>query len=482
VYREVGRGAQGIVYHATDRVLCADVALKVLKPELADDEHLVERMRREALLTRRVVHPGICRVHDLVAGDDATFLVMDFVDGPSLADMLASGPLEPREAVRAVIEVGRAVAAAHAAGVVHRDLKPHNIIVTHEGKVVVVDFGVATAQDLPKLTMTDAVVGTRAYIAPEIWLGAPATALADVYALGVILYEALTGTVPYGDVDGSAVTAAVPPSERRPIIERALDDVTLRAMAPQPKDRFQSMRAFVAALERPSLPDTLPLPLAPRAPRRTLRAAAVASFAVVAVAVAIRASTTPPDPLVSSAHAAPSSTPSNPSSTTPSNLSSTPSSPSSTPSSSPSSTPSSPSSTPNGDVRATSSAGHELAAAKKSALTHVNAARARAHLVARDVPDVDAALVAIRAAHSAVAVELAVQKADGALAGFSPTSSFLDHKLQRLNAAWSGLDPASPKRGAVQSALTRASDQIGRSDYVDANQSLSDGFHAVGVE
>lgn len=244
---ELGRGGQGVVVAAFDTLLQQDVALKILSPRFAGNAEVIERLRREAALARRVAHPGLCRVYDLIVADSATFLVMELVRGKSLADRMLAGPLDVAAAVRFVAAAARGVAAAHAAGIVHRDLKPSNIVIDDDGRVVVVDFGVATAADLPKLTQTDIVVGTRAYIAPELWLGAPATPLADVYALGVLLYRALTDQAPY-DVDGAA-DAPVPPSQRRAGIAPALDTVVLKAMAPQPRDRVQSARALADALD-----------------------------------------------------------------------------------------------------------------------------------------------------------------------------------------------------------------------------------------
>jgi serine/threonine protein kinase len=245
------------VWLAHDELLQHDVALKILAPDVAADVDVVERLRREAVLARRVSHPAVCRIHDLVISDAATFLVMQFVEGRPLAEVLRAGALPVAEAVALLAEIGRAVAAMHAVGVVHRDLKPHNVIVRDEGGVVVVDLGVARATDLPALTMSGVIVGTRAYIAPELWQGAPSSPLSDVFSLGVILYQALTATKPWAaaprpgmsDAEATQSPELLPPSSRVPTIPAWLDAVVLRAIAPHPKDRFPSARALVGALE-----------------------------------------------------------------------------------------------------------------------------------------------------------------------------------------------------------------------------------------
>lgn len=261
VIDEIGRGGQGVVYRVHDDELGIDLAIKLL-PKTQGTDDVVERMRREVLLSRRVRHEGICRLHDLKTEGDHTFLVMDYVEGTSLDHLIAHGALPLPRALHIVGALATAVAAVHAAGVVHRDLKPENVIVSADGRVVLVDFGVATAPDLPSLTTVNGIIGTRRYIAPEVWLGAPASALADVFALGVLLYECLTGVPPYAAamptgetktaqrstprIDAANLPRFVPPSERQPHIPAFIDDVVRQATAAAPADRTRSALALAA--------------------------------------------------------------------------------------------------------------------------------------------------------------------------------------------------------------------------------------------
>ncbi len=478
VLGELGRGGQGVVLRAHDAVLDAQVALKVLKPALASDAQFVERMRREALLVRRVVHAGICRVHDLQSTPTATFLVMDVVEGRALSELLADGALDVNEATRITLAATHAIAAAHAAGVIHRDLKPQNLLVQPDGHVVVVDFGVATAADLPKLTEVDTFVGTRAYVAPEIWLGAPATRLADVYALGVILYQALTGTTPYGDMDSSAVPTVMPPSERRTDIPHWLDAVVLRAMAPLPRDRFPSARAFADALqhtplERAFAQHTLELPASRRRRWRVAAGAvvvAIGALGYVATRVAADAGVSVRDTQDAGRRVA---------------------------------------------VASSADAGFTAVVAVDAGLTVVvdaaaavdadaaaavgtDAAHARRNTVAGkrkaaqlavaracrargvrdgDDNDVDRALRSLRRARTADAVSAAQNQALTALRAFKATTVFLDRKLRRLNGQFANLDADAKAKVAPQ--LSRASAFIGAGRYDDANRALNAGFDAV---
>ncbi|WP_089157890.1 serine/threonine-protein kinase [Micromonospora sp. NBS 11-29] len=199
--QRAGLGGMSEVWRAHDRVLDRIVAVKVISPSLHDDAVAAERIRAEARSAARLVHPNVASVHDfgtatLPDGRPVPYIVMELAEGETLAAHLRAGPLDWRIAVRVCAEVCAALAAAHGNGIVHRDVKPANVILTPYG-VKVLDFGIATPAGAPDHTPEGIVVGTPAYLAPEQLDRQPATPAADMYALGVLLYYCLTGRLPY---------------------------------------------------------------------------------------------------------------------------------------------------------------------------------------------------------------------------------------------------------------------------------------------
>ena len=199
--QRVGIGGMSEVWRAHDVVLDRTVAVKLISPELDGEETSVERIRAEARSAARLVHPNVASVHDFgtsttFPGREVPYIVMELAEGETLAAHLRGGPLDWRIAVRVCAEVSAALAAAHAHGIVHRDVKPANVILTPAG-VKVLDFGIATPAGTPDHTPDGIVVGTPAYLAPEQLDQQPATPAADMYALGVLLYYCLTGRLPY---------------------------------------------------------------------------------------------------------------------------------------------------------------------------------------------------------------------------------------------------------------------------------------------
>ncbi|HEY1343388.1 MAG TPA: serine/threonine protein kinase [Streptosporangiaceae bacterium] len=213
----VARGGVGEVWRATDLVLGRPVAVKLLRAEYTQHPEVLARFRAEARHAGSVSHPGIAQVYDY--GEDGAaaspYLVMELVDGPSLARVLAAGPLAPARAMDVLAQAAAGLQAAHAAGLVHRDVKPGNLLVGRSGQVKITDFGIAHAAWSAPLTQTGALVGTPAYLAPERVMGGPATPASDLYSLGMVGYQCLTGAVLFAGVP--PVTAAHRPRTLPPL-------------------------------------------------------------------------------------------------------------------------------------------------------------------------------------------------------------------------------------------------------------------------
>jgi eukaryotic-like serine/threonine-protein kinase len=268
-------GGMGEVWAARDLLLGRAVAVKVLGGALAGDGRAAERLRREARAAARLEHPGIARVLDLGEHDGRPYLVMELLEGESLdARIGRAGPMAPAEAARVVAAVADALEAAHRAGVVHRDVKPGNVFLTAAGEVKVLDFGIASAAGEAALTTGD-LIGTAAYLAPERVLGHRATPAADVYALGVVLYELLAGRRPFeagSDIELAMahVNAHPPPLGLvAPATPSSLVAACEQAMAKDPAARPRSADAFAALLRHPApAPTSAPAPAS--APTRPL--------------------------------------------------------------------------------------------------------------------------------------------------------------------------------------------------------------------
>jgi hypothetical protein len=253
--KRIGRGGMGDIYRATDEALGRAVAVKVLGEHYARDESVRGRFEREALAAARLSgRPHVITIFDVGEWQDRPYIVMEYLGGGSLDDAIRerSGNIEPGQAIEWLDQAGAALDAAHAEGVVHRDVKPGNLLLDREGNVHVADFGVASAAGLDSMTKTGTVLGTAGYLAPEQAQGAPATPASDLYALGVVAFELLTGERPYqGDTAAAEAAAHIHApiplvSERRPQLPRELDDVFERALAKDPKARYPSAGEFVA--------------------------------------------------------------------------------------------------------------------------------------------------------------------------------------------------------------------------------------------
>jgi serine/threonine-protein kinase len=256
--REIGRGGMGVVYEAEDPAAARRVAVKVIREDGSDPSAL-ERLRREAEIVARLSHPGIVAVRDVgttksFLGPARPYLVMDYVEGRTLQDILAEGATPRAEILRILEEVSRAAAHAHAHGVVHRDLKPTNVLVDRAGRALLTDFGVArTSDSTTGLTPSDAVVGTLGYFAPEQVLdpGSRPGPPADVYALGVMLYVALAGRLPYAAASPAALLKHMlwgQPAPIAPCPGPDLEAVVRKAMEQRPGWRYPSAGEFADEL------------------------------------------------------------------------------------------------------------------------------------------------------------------------------------------------------------------------------------------
>jgi serine/threonine protein kinase len=249
-------GGMGGVHVALDERLARRVAIKVLKDELVHDPRFVERFRREARSVAALSHPNVATVYDYGEENGRHFIVMELVEGRDLARVLREeGPLEPERAARIAAGVARALEHAHAAGVIHRDIKPANIMLSPGDRVKVTDFGIARAIGESSLTATGSVMGTAQYISPEQASSEEVSPQSDTYALGIVLFEMLTGTVPFtGDnslaVAMKHVSERVPaPSERNPNMPEALDQVVAKATKRHPGDRYRSAGDMAGELD-----------------------------------------------------------------------------------------------------------------------------------------------------------------------------------------------------------------------------------------
>jgi serine/threonine-protein kinase len=258
-YRVVGRigsGGMADVYCAEDLQLGRNVALKVLHSRFAEDAEFRERFRREARSAAGLNHQNVVSIYDRGEWDGNYYIAMEYLDGRSLKEIVQrDGPLAPAHAIDLTVQVLRAARFAHRRGIIHRDIKPHNVIVDEEGRAKVTDFGIARAAGASDMTQTGSIMGTAQYLSPEQAQGHAVSEPSDLYSAGIMLYELLTGRVPFEGE--SAVTIAlkhvnerpVPPSMINPAVTPELEGVVMRAIEKDPQRRFPDADAFIAALE-----------------------------------------------------------------------------------------------------------------------------------------------------------------------------------------------------------------------------------------
>ena len=253
----IGTGGMGTVVRARDNVLQRTVAVKLLKDSLASDDNARERLRREARTAAGIAHPNIAQIFDYGEDEGKSYIVMEFLEGSDLHTRVRrEGPLDPIEAATIVAQVADALQHAHAAGAVHRDVKPGNIFLTLNGEVKLTDFGIARSAGATTMTATGSVMGTYLYLSPEQIDGETANHASDIYSLGCVLYETLAGKPPYESDTPMAVAMAhlskpVPEvREVNPEVPVAISEIVQKAMAKNPGERFQTAEEMAEALRQ----------------------------------------------------------------------------------------------------------------------------------------------------------------------------------------------------------------------------------------
>ena len=252
----IGRGGMGAVYKARDTELDRIVALKLIRPELARNPEVLRRFKQELILARQVTHKNVIRIFDLGQSDGIKFITMDFVAGQDLRNLLREkGKFPPQQAAQIMLQICRALEAAHGESVIHRDLKPQNIMLDAKGRVYVMDFGIARSAYLPGMTQTGALIGTPEYMSPEQARGEKLTERSDLFSLGVIFYELLTAQSPYpGDAPLATLWKRLqekpkPPIEIDPSVPKPLSDIVMKALEIEPETRWASAREMANQLE-----------------------------------------------------------------------------------------------------------------------------------------------------------------------------------------------------------------------------------------
>ena len=306
IVAKIGAGGMGEVYRARDEQLDRDVAVKVLPAGTLGDEAARKQFRKEALALAKLNHPNIETVHEFGTQDGLDFLVMELIQGSTLTARLAEGPLSERDVLRLGIQLADGLIAAHAQGVIHRDLKPGNLIITPDGRLKILDFGLArlvhpeVADDITLSITVEAgtISGTIPYMAPEQLRALPADARSDIYAAGAVLYEMATGSRPFPERQSAELIGAIlhrtpaPPSSLNPSIAPTLDSLILKALEKEPSQRYQSARELLVVLEglststvRSSVAAPAALSGVPRRSSRRLLLGGVAAVVLLGLAI-----------------------------------------------------------------------------------------------------------------------------------------------------------------------------------------------------
>src|SRR5436190_21939052 len=256
VVRKLGTGGMANVYLAEDQELGRSVAIKMLDERHSQDEQSVERFRREAKNAAGLSHPNIVSIYDRGQAEGTYYIAMEYLEGRTLKELLVTRrPTPIAVAIDYARQILSALGFAHRHGIVHRDIKPHNVVVAPDGRLKVTDFGIARS-GTSQMTETGSIIGTAQYLSPEQAKGAPVTPASDIYSVGIVLYEMLTGSVPFtGDTPLEIAmkhlsATPMPPSEIRHDVPHELDSIVLRALAKNPEDRYQGSDEMDADLAR----------------------------------------------------------------------------------------------------------------------------------------------------------------------------------------------------------------------------------------
>ena len=319
ILAKIGAGGMGEVYRARDTRLGRDVAVKIVRPRLSADSEQLRRFEQEARAASQLNHPNILVVHDLGSHEGSPYIVSELLEGESLREKLGA-PLPPKKAVEYALHVAHGLAAAHEKGIVHRDLKPENLFVTKDGRIKILDFGVAKLVQpaMPSVSMTEAptvapstdagvVLGTVGYMSPEQVLGKPLDARSDLFSLGVVLYEMLSGKRPFQKDTAPETMAAIlreePPelSATNTTISAGLDRIVRHCLEKEPSNRFQSARDVAFALESLSQASTAgTAPIRAAVDRRRMVVTAISIVLIAAAGAGLfiwgRQSGRPPTP------------------------------------------------------------------------------------------------------------------------------------------------------------------------------------------
>jgi len=298
IIEEVGGGGMGVVYRAHDAHLDREVAIKVLSPGTITDEAARKRLRKEALALSKLNHPNIATIHDFDTQQGVDFLVMEYIPGITLKEKLAAGPLPEKEVLNLGIQFAEGLAAAHAHGVVHRDLKPGNLLLTSDGRLKILDFGIAKLRPpLTETTVTESslqthsISGTLPYMAPEQLSGEEVDERTDIHGAGLVLYEMATGQRPFAEVPSGQVIGAImrkppiPPTRLNPRVSAELERIIGKCVEKDPENRYQSAKELTIDLRRLLTPGTVKVAEVPLAGRKLWKVLVSAAAILVAAAI-----------------------------------------------------------------------------------------------------------------------------------------------------------------------------------------------------
>jgi len=302
ILSKLGEGGMGVVYRAEDLTLGRTVALKFLPPDSVAREEDKARLVHEARAAAALLHPNICPIHEIAEADGRTFISMAHIEGRSLKERIAEGPIPIDEALSISRQIGDALASAHGKGIIHRDIKPANVMLTEDGRPMLMDFGLAKVSGATKLTRTGTTMGTVAYMSPEQMQGREADQRSDIWALGVVLYEMVSGRLPFGADYEAALLYSILNEDPEPLakegggVPAGLDGIVAKALSKDPARRYQKAEELVADLDALAR-DSAALPAGKAVPARGLkrlwrrarpwqRAAAVGAVCIALLAIA----------------------------------------------------------------------------------------------------------------------------------------------------------------------------------------------------